>query len=623
MAGRPEEDVLDGITALGNAAGAGREQVRVAQAVRRHLLHRKRKAKEQAAAEEAAGRPPPGQGLTFGPNKGRRQWSADEVLDFVFVKSAAVSAHRVNLAFEVCSEEAHNVRACILHRYRLQRSAALQKTLEACAPLPLASASLRIKWDETEQHVGARPDEGAGVPACTASVRLKTTARQEHVLTVTCWWKTSAMLEPQPWIVPVRRLQRTTAECIWQGLEAGMPFKFDFLPKREQVLWLWLLFCGDKATSNVRLTAQVEMMAPPGVLTLFSVCLIHAAHRGVMPLLHRKKLVGHLYRAAHVLSVSTYWSELIKRTHTWMQDEKNFVITHTDDGNEVLARAAGHILDLTLGEGLPMDKHSHEMVNLREELLRHFTGNWSSASTVRYRCYREGCGGGDECRSAAVRHAMGMLYRSVYARKVQIPSVSRWWKCQPLMRQVLLGVCLHRMWPQNAPTGVKQTRRLPPAPVVDHDAEDAPHEPAVDGGDWHWLHGFRVQRTSQYLCLPDTAANLIVSLRACVPATMVKAWLMDRESDQKRLKPPAAGGGPDEAVQARRIASFIEFLDPAKSPVTRAWAEGTKMLQDDNAEWDSLSLFSPTADSQWTMEIWSGVVPALAHLWFACAQGAD
>ena len=39
------------------------------------------------------------------------------------------------------------------------------------------------------------------------------------------------------------------------------------------------------------------------------------------------------------------------------------------------------------------------------------------------------------------------------------------------------------------------------------------------------------------------------------------------------------------------------------------------MLQDDNAEWNSLSLFSPATDSQWTMEIWSGVVPALAHLW--------
>ena len=114
--------------------------------------------------------------------------------------------------------------------------------------------------------------------------------------------------------------------------------------------------------------------------------------------------------------------------------------------------------------------------------------------------------------------------------------------------------------------------------------------------------------------LPDTAAGLIVGLRAMVPATIIKAWLMDRESDRWRLEPVAGGGMTGEPGQTCQNAVFLEFLDPATSPVPRAWAEGTNMLKEDGgAGWESLAMFSPATDSMWARQIGAGVVPALAH----------
>eukprot|EP00969_Alexandrium_andersonii_P238443 10524901-Alexandrium_andersonii.AAC.1 len=62
---------------------------------------------------------------------------------------------------------------------------------------------------------------------------------------------------------------------------------------------------------------------------------------------------------------------------------------------------------------------------------------------VRYACRIPGCSGGEACRDHAEKHVHYMLLQALFCKKVIIPSLSRWWKCAPLCRQVLLGCALH------------------------------------------------------------------------------------------------------------------------------------------------------------------------------------
>ena len=354
----------------GNGAGSTAPQRRAAFA--RSVRHavQKRAEKLTLGTDTAGGRnADAGPCPTFGPYAGSRPWEAREVLDLVFGKASNASLRAEAGELQVRGELAHRVRAFTLFRYLCHRRKSLQISFSANAPLALLTASLRIKWDETEQIVGVRPDQNPG--AATSQVHLKANTQREHVMTVTCWWKTVLMRSPMPWLGEVRRLQRTTAECLWKGLSSNMPWSLSHRPSASQIKWLWLVCCADSALSNLWLFAHLEMHLAKrhGALTVFVPCLIHAVHRAVVPLLRRRQLVDDLFRSSHVLSTATYWATLIRRTQSVI--DRNLVVVHDETPNAHFANAAADILDLTLCEGLPLEMVSQRTLTLRAEILAH------------------------------------------------------------------------------------------------------------------------------------------------------------------------------------------------------------------------------------------------------------
>eukprot|EP00959_Pyramimonas_sp_CCMP1952_P106100 2218420-Pyramimonas_sp.AAC.1 len=65
----------------------------------------------------------------------------------------------------------------------------------------------------------------------------------------------------------------------------------------------------------------------------------------------------------------------------------------------------------------------------------------------------------------------------IFKSKIAIPVVSRWWKCAPAARKLLLGLACHNILAKLAPTHAKRT------------SEDA------RGDDWHQEMTFRIRAT--------------------------------------------------------------------------------------------------------------------------------
>ena len=144
----------------------------------------------------------------------------------------------------VTIEKLHWIRATTVFRYRLHRQAAWNALLRSSQPLSWFVGSLRVKWDETQQGVGIKHDDGSRQVS------------KPSVMVISMFVKLSGMPWPLPWFVPSRRIARTTAECLWSSLESAPfgPFaKERFGPVDQQfVKWLWLIMCADDASSNNR-----------------------------------------------------------------------------------------------------------------------------------------------------------------------------------------------------------------------------------------------------------------------------------------------------------------------------------------------------------------------------------
>ncbi len=86
------------------------------------------------------------------------------------------------------------------------------------------------------------------------------------------------------------------------------------------------------------------LRARKNVLVVQFPCAVHLLHRAVVPLLSMDSVHTKIYRASHVLAVSTYWSALYASTMKVVKD--SLVVVHSMDQSPHHAQVAEQILDI-------------------------------------------------------------------------------------------------------------------------------------------------------------------------------------------------------------------------------------------------------------------------------------
>ena len=366
----------------------------------------------------------------------------------------------------------------------------------------------------------------------------------------------------------------------------------------------WYIFVAGSASGNKRMYAQMEMLMlnqrrrRPGVLLHFAPCLIHIVHRCIIPVMKVDNMIGDMFRSAHVLATGSYWQNITVSLKDAVS--KGLIVLHNAEQSIQDRKLAEHILELTLLEATDGSSTKSRFVRLRllrDELLHSSIGNWASAS-IRYRCQLPGCHGQKEqCRHAAVTRATLLILRSVFDRRISIPSLSRWWKFLPLARMLCMGNALHSLLAAAAPL------------VADGEQANA----AVDDN-WRAVHSFRVRKTAEFLRQPGTTCTLLLILQAMRPAHIIMSWLMSHEADTKRLK---AIWQPEEQQRRRsRLAVACEFVTPAQSPLWSALEFGHRLLLSDSDLWLGASAFNPWPPGAFFKKIVLMVLPVLARIWW-------
>ena len=153
----------------------------------------------------------------------------------------------------------------------------------------------------------------------------------------------------------------------------------------------------------------------------------------------------------------------------------NLTVLHNEEVSDAAKprRAARQILDLTLGKGLPWERIPAGCQSLIKEWHAALVGDWVSNEIV-YLCRVPFCSGGCACRNAAVDHMTDLMLRGMFKTKLKQAAMSRWYKVGPCVRQVLLGIGCHHIWPRSAPRRIKM------------DDPNYQPEPDEHGGDDKW-----------------------------------------------------------------------------------------------------------------------------------------
>lgn len=147
-------------------------------------------------------------------------------------------------SMKIRPEFALRVRSTTLFRFIHHRQQAFQSSIESAGIV----ASLRIKWDETEQIVGLRAD----VEECGrfAGLDLKKSGKKAHIMVTTSWCKTDNMPLAMPWLAPAKHIQRTTSECIYAALKLSTPWGPWAVPFKD-VQFCWASASGIRRTDSV------------------------------------------------------------------------------------------------------------------------------------------------------------------------------------------------------------------------------------------------------------------------------------------------------------------------------------------------------------------------------------
>ena len=254
--------------------------------------------------------------LSFGLYEDTATFSVDTVNSLVFGKRPQESISRQAQEHNMTGRMATRVRGSILLRWAFHVAHAFEQAILVPA---LLVTSFKYKWDETEQLVSGISQDVQEVMADmrTAGLHMdsscKKTTHKRHVVTFGIWAKTSNFPEAQPWFTHSRQLRRTTAECIWTAFSEAIPHgPWGTLPS---TMYVWLICCADEATSNLRFFSQGVQWARTKhsrALGYYSPCFIHICQRSVIPLMQESDAIKNLFRAAHVLSVGSYWENLLR-----------------------------------------------------------------------------------------------------------------------------------------------------------------------------------------------------------------------------------------------------------------------------------------------------------------------
>ena len=193
----------------------------------------------------------------------------------------------------------------------------LQQRLHESWPFAHLVGSLRIKWDETQQPILVPVDDADDALA---------TVQVVSVMVITAWFKLDSITHAEPWTCPLLQLNGLTADCMWSGLARVLPmgpFCADKpFPAISIVKWMWLILCVDGAAANTRLAAHAM------VVVVHCKCVVHLLQAAARPLLKTGDLANKMFRAAHVLCVSTYWTKLHCQV---VEALRKMVIVHNAD----------------------------------------------------------------------------------------------------------------------------------------------------------------------------------------------------------------------------------------------------------------------------------------------------
>ena len=429
-----------------------------------------------------------------------------DVTDIVFSRHVGKTDNLVRSDHNLNAAKLLGIRRWTIWRYIHHRQQSWQDQLRAAHPLQLLCMSMLLKWDETQQSIHCYMEDQDGQPDEHEENPQERPGLQQtvQVMSAIAYLKTSSMARPWPWIVPPKMLERTTAENIFTGLAALSPLDLTGtkLPSIHVVRWIWFVTVADQASSNKRLQAHLESLllaARPGILTCNFPCIVHIMHRGVVPLLTLHSMNTKLFRANNVLRVMSYWKALYLSVMGILAE--SLVIVHNYDRREHHRALLEALLRLVWCDTLPDELLPKKKIKVMRSAMESFVGNVASTQIL-FQCSRPGCKGGVACRSAALNRARSLITVLLFSRRPVDPSISRWWKCTPLLRVVCIGLCLHGLLSRACP---RKSRRA--AGALQHGEEGEANDDA-----WHAAHNWRCDRTWEFFNAGDTCCNLQVIL---------------------------------------------------------------------------------------------------------------
>ena len=283
----------------------------------------------------------------------------------------------------------------------------------------------------------------------------------------------------------------------------------------------------------------------------FSPCFTHG--------LKANGLVNELHRASHVLQVGTYWLSLVTAVRALVS---KVVVLHYADIDEHDTKVARHVLELTLGKGLPYEMLDNATKKQIDDILFVLPFAWND-NEIKYLCRVEGCSGGRKCKSQAVITIMDTLHNSMFAFSVIVPVLSRWWKVTPLARQVLLGIAINNLWGRASPKAEATS-------LGGLTFEDIPADPSEI---WRDTHNANVNKTFEFFNSTNIVPLLVIMLQSLQPSHLVMAWVMKY----------CVTGHQSSIFRNKSLQPIIDYVHPTRSVLFKALKRGGVLLSDRDA----------------------------------------
>ena len=315
-----------------------------------------------------------------------------------------------------------------------------------------------------------------------------------------------------------------------------------------------------------------------------------------------------LYRASNVLKVMSYWKALFSSVMNIISQQ--LVVVHNYEARPRDRLILEKLLRLCWCNSLPDELLSKRQLKIMRQMVQKFVGNVASRQML-FQCSRPGCVGGAACRTANVEIASRLCGIVLFSRRPVDPTISRWWKCTPLLRVVGCGVCLHALWPRGCPRKRNKGRGRGALP-----------QDLLQGGNddehWHVLHDWRSERTWEFFNVGITGCVMVLVLTCLQSGHRIMAWVMSRDGIPARSSRPFKTLGDLELKKKSKPEALLEFFAPSSSPVWSALSEGCMNLHDRGRaaeHWCCVVAYHQGSFKDVIVMIWQNQLPVLAHIW--------